>query len=66
VKGSFITVLVILVVSLAIWSAFYAMTEPLQSDETMIVVGVCAAMVLFAKWVLNRFIKKEVKSEQKK
>ena len=64
-KGAFVTVVVILVLSLAVWSAFYAMAEPLESDDTKIVVGIIAGIVLFAKWVWGRVRKKEVKDDQK-
>lgn len=65
-KGSFVTIAVIFVLSLAIWSVFYAMSgEPKGADETAVIVGICAGIVLIVKWVWSRVHKKEVKNGQK-
>lgn len=45
-QGSVVNVVLILVVSLAIWSVFKVYDMPLQSYETMLVVGVVAVAVV--------------------
>ena len=46
--------LLITALSLVAWCAFYAFSEPLEPDETVVVVGVCAGVVFFSKWIWGR------------
>jgi protein-S-isoprenylcysteine O-methyltransferase Ste14 len=57
VKPAFGTVATIIVVSLAVWVLFLVVTPggPLTPPETLVVVGVCAALVLGVKWIWSRF-----------
>jgi hypothetical protein len=41
----------ILVLSLATWSYFYAMSMPLDPAGTVVVVGVWISVVLFIRWI---------------
>lgn len=58
-----ISLSVIIVLSLAIWFFFYIKTPdaPLTPSETFLVVGVCAALVFFAKWIISQIQKKTEK-----
>ena len=58
-KKPFISLSVIIVLSLAIWFFFYVKTPdaPLTPSETLLVVGVCAVLVFFAKWIINQIQK---------
>jgi hypothetical protein len=49
------TILMISVLTLAVWLLeYYAMPDyPLSGDETTVVAGVCALMVIVSKWVLT-------------
>jgi hypothetical protein len=56
VKPAFATVATIIVVSLAVWVLFLVVTPggALTPPETLVVVGVCAALVLGVKWIWSR------------
>jgi hypothetical protein len=55
VKASAGTLAAILVLSLAVWTFFYLSPgAPLDGAETTVVVGVCAGVVLLARWVWAR------------
>jgi hypothetical protein len=56
VKAGAATLVAILAVSLAVWAGFYAMTPdtPLTGGETLVVVGVCAALVIGVRLVWSR------------
>ena len=62
-KGSLATVVAILVLSLASWVGFYFLKAPLQPQETAVVVGICAVLVMIAKWLYGAITKKGSKSE---
>jgi divalent metal cation (Fe/Co/Zn/Cd) transporter len=51
-KGLAISVVIILVVSLALWSMFEVMEMPLDPQETSVVVGVVAIAVIGTRWLL--------------
>lgn len=53
-KTSLSTAVVIVVVSLAAWAFFYVTTGPLTPPETMVVVGLCALVVISAKWLWTK------------
>ncbi len=54
-SGSVATLAAILVLSLAVWAFFYLSPgAPLDASETAVVVGVCAAAVIAARWVWQR------------
>ena len=54
-SGSVATLAAILVLSLAVWTFFYVSPgAPLDAAETAVVVGVCAAAVIAARWVWQR------------
>ena len=48
---SIASTLAAIVLSLAIWTFFYEQNMPLTASDTAVVVGVCAATVLFARWI---------------
>jgi hypothetical protein len=54
--GSLPTLVAIGALSLAVWTVFYLLmpSTPLTAEETVIIVGVCAAIVLGAKWLWGR------------
>jgi hypothetical protein len=56
VKASLGTVVVIGALSLLVWTVVYIYnpSTPLTQGETVIVVGVCAALVLGVQWILSR------------
>ena len=58
-----ITALVILALALVVWTTFYIQKggEPPTQGETSVVVAVCAAVVLFWKWIWARLRKRGVK-----
>ena len=58
-KGSVGTVVAIGALSLVVWTAIYILnpSTPLTQAETVIVVGVCAAFVLGAKWLVSTIAK---------
>lgn len=58
-KASIGTLAAIVVLSLAVWMLFYALTPgtPLTPPETLVVVGTCAGIVLLARWIWSRFRK---------
>jgi len=62
-KKSVISIFSIIALSLVIWFFFYVKTPeaPLTPSETLLVVGVCAALVFFAKWIINQIQKKTEK-----
>jgi hypothetical protein len=53
------TIAAILALSLVVWVLFYLATPgtPLAGAETIIVVGVCGAVVLAAKWIWARLVR---------
>ena len=55
-KASLGTVVAIGALSLVVWTVVYVYnpSTPLTQGETVIVVGVCAALVLGVQWVLSR------------
>jgi hypothetical protein len=53
-KGSFITALSIVSLALAVWGFFYVKSVPLNFPETTFVVGVCAVLILVARWALGK------------
>jgi hypothetical protein len=57
VKASLGTVVSIGALSLVVWTVVYVYnpSTPLTQGETVIVVGVCAALVLGVQWILSRF-----------
>ena len=58
-KASLGTTVAIIALSLAVWVFFYVVSpgEPLTPGETSVVVGVCAVIVLSAKWIWARLHK---------
>jgi len=66
-KKPFISLSVIIVLSLAIWFFFYVKTPeaPLAPSETLLVVGVCAALVFSTKWIISQIQKKAEKRGKK-
>ncbi len=46
----------IIALSLGVWTSFFLLTPdtPLTPAETLLVVGVCAGVVFFGKWVWSR------------
>jgi hypothetical protein len=55
-KASISTLVAIGALSLAVWTVVYIVnpSTPLTQAETVIVVGVCAALVLGFQWILSR------------
>jgi hypothetical protein len=55
-KASAGTLVAIIVLSLAVWTAFrlWVPGPPLDGAETMIIVGVCAGLVLVARFIVSR------------
>lgn len=55
-KASIGTLVAIGALSLVVWTVVYVVnpSTPLDQAETMIVVGVCAALVLGFQWILSR------------
>ena len=55
-KASIGTLVAIGALSLVVWTAVYIFnpSAPLTQGETVIVVGVCAALVLGCQWILAR------------
>jgi hypothetical protein len=53
-KGYSVTFFVVIALALAVWVFFYVTTIPLNATETSVVVGVCAVMVVAAKWIWTR------------
>jgi Na+/proline symporter len=51
------TALVIVTLALAVWLFFYVESMPLESMGTVVVVGVCAAIVFAGKWLWKRLYK---------
>lgn len=62
-KSSLGATAVILAMSLAAWVFFYLATGPLTAPETTVVVGICAVIVVFAKWLWTR-MRKPVKENR--
>ncbi len=58
---SFVTGLVILVLSLAIWLFFSLESMRLDAASTSVVVLVCTVVVLSAKWLWLHFHRKKVR-----
>jgi hypothetical protein len=56
-KASIGTLVAIGALSLVVWTVVYVFnpSTPLTQAETVIVVGVCAALVLGFQWILSRF-----------
>ena len=52
-KTSAVLVGTILAVSAAVWTLLFLLTpgDPLTPPETLVIVGVCAALVLVARWI---------------
>jgi hypothetical protein len=65
VKASLGTVVAIGALSLVVWTVVYIYnpSTPLTQGETVIVVGVCAALVLGVQWMLSRFSGKRSSDE---
>jgi hypothetical protein len=55
-RASIGTLIAIGALSLAVWTVVYMLdpSTPLTQAETVIVVGVCAALVLGCQWLLSR------------
>ena len=51
-QGSVVNVVLILIVSLALWSLFYMADAPLNGPATMVVVGVVAVAVVGTRRLL--------------
>ena len=51
-QGSVVNVVLILVVSLALWSLFYMADAPLNGPATMVVVGIVAVAVVGTRHLL--------------
>lgn len=51
-QGSVVNVVLILIVSLALWSVFKAADAPLDAPATTLVVGVVAVAVVGTRWLL--------------
>ena len=51
-QGSVVNVVLILVVSLALWSLFYLADAPLNGPATMVVVGIVAVAVVGTRHLL--------------
>ena len=66
-KKTLFSLSIIIVFSLAIWFFFYVKTPdaPLTYSETLLVVGVCAALVFFVRWIINQIQKKGVRRRKK-
>ena len=64
-KASLGTVVAIGALSLVVWTVVYIYnpSTPLTQGETVIVVGVCAALVLRVQWILSRFSGKRSSDE---
>jgi hypothetical protein len=56
VKATAGTLAAVLALSLAVWTAFFLLMpqSPLTPQETLVVVGVCGAAVLGARWIRAR------------
>ena len=52
-QGSVVNVVLILIVSLALWSMFKVAGAPLESQETMLVVGLVAVVVVGARRLIT-------------
>lgn len=60
VRGSYVAVFATIALSLAVWVLFYYLEPPpLTAAETTVVVGMCAAIVLFAKWIRGRLVNRK-------
>jgi hypothetical protein len=59
VKVSTVLVGMILALSVAVWTLLYLLTpgDPLTPPETLVIVGVCAALVLLARWIWSCILK---------
>jgi hypothetical protein len=66
VKGSAGTLAIILGLSLGVWMFFFYLSPgaPLNGAETSVVVGACASVVLFGRWIWGRFHKASKGNEQ--
>lgn len=66
-KKSFSSLLIVIILSLAIWFYFYVKTPeaPLNSSETLLIVGICIATVFITRGVINKIIKLRKKNEQR-
>lgn len=58
-KASIGTLVIIGALSLVVWTVVYIAnpSTPLTQAETVIVVGVCAALVLGVQWMVSRLTK---------
>ncbi len=58
-KASIGTLVTIGALSLVVWTVVYIFnpSTPLTQAETVVVVGVCAALVLGVQWILSRLAK---------
>jgi hypothetical protein len=65
VKASLGTVVAIGALSLVVWTVVYIYnpSTPLTQGETVIVVGVCAALVLGVQWIRSRLSGKRSSDE---
>ena len=62
--GSVVNVVLILIVSLALWSLFYVADAPLNGPATMVVVGVVAVAVVGTRHLLaSRRERREAKHD---
>ncbi len=43
--------LAIIILSLLVWVSFYLISMPLTAQETILVVGLCAALVFSIRWI---------------
>jgi len=64
-KASIGTLVAIGALSLVVWTVVYILnpSTPLTQAETVIVVGVCAALVLGFQWTLSRLTKARGRDE---
>ena len=55
-KATAATLAAVLILSLAVWTAFllFVPESPLTSQETLVVVGVCGAAVFGVRWMVAR------------
>jgi hypothetical protein len=61
VKATAGTLAAVLVLSLGVWTAFFLFMpeSPLTPQETLVVVGACAATVVGARWTLARLRRRQ-------
>ena len=64
-KGTIATTFVIIVLSLGIWLFFYLASMPLDASSTMVVVGICIALVYAGKFIWSRMCRRKGKRVEK-